>query len=377
MKRKYGQTYPTWQGIYLTGIFIALCAAALTRQINLLLFIAGLLLGPLILSWYLVKIRKGWFRVQRRLPEIIHAESEFIFSLDLTNVSRGTLFALAARQDILDCRQTEEDGSQDNSLPAAYCLLPTVFNFFFPRLAPNQKQTQERSCQIPRPGEYRLEPVKLISRFPLGLFECRITIGRRATFWVYPALLETLPEDLIQLTAQNWDGVPRETFYPSGSIGDFHSVSAYRPGEDSRLIHWRSSARQGDLVLRRFEPPVGAWIGIVVDMTPPDDWDETVQTDMPENTQLAIKTAATVIYRLCNHQVDFTQRDAQIVLAVTSSENPILSGRSDAAFYHQAMRELAVAKLNAPSQNSVENAVAAVRERIPEGTQVLVLGGKS
>ena len=124
MKLKYGLAYPTWQGVYLFGIFIALCIAAMMRQINLLLFIAGLLLGPLILSWFMAKIKKGWFRVQRRMPVTIHAESEFVLSLDLTNVSRGTLFALAARQVISGNRQEARGSSLKN--PTAYCLLPRI-----------------------------------------------------------------------------------------------------------------------------------------------------------------------------------------------------------------------------------------------------------
>ena len=110
MKLKYGLAYPTWQGVYLFGIFIALCIAAVMRQINLLLFIAGLILGALILSWFMAKIKKGWFRVQRRMPVTIHAESEFVLSLDLTNVSRGTLFALAARQAINELRGGDSGG---------------------------------------------------------------------------------------------------------------------------------------------------------------------------------------------------------------------------------------------------------------------------
>ena len=370
MKLKYGLAYPTWQGVYLFGIFIALCIAAMMRQINLLLFIAGLLLGPLILSWFMAKIKKGWFRVQRRMPVTIHAESEFVLSLDLTNVSRGTLFALAARQVISGNRQEARGSSLKN--PTAYCLLPTA-SYFFSRLKPNEKLTQEFVCQIDRPGEYRLEPVELISRFPLGLFECRVRVGRAATFWVYPALLDELPEDLVQLTAQSWDGVSRETNHSSRNVGDFHSVSAYRPGEDVRLIHWRSSARLGDLVIRQFQPPLGAWLGIVVDMTPPDGWEENEAHDLPEQIRHNIKLAATVVYRLCSKTAEYSGRETQIVLALTSDPDNIVSGRADSNFFHQAMQTLASAQLDTSGQNKTAETVSAVKELVPEGTKVVTL----
>ena len=411
MKLKYGLAYPTWQGVYLVGIFIALCIAAVMRQINLLLFIAGLILGALILSWFMVKIKKGWFQVQRRMPVTIHAESEFVLSLDLTNVSRGTLFALAARQAI-NASPTASVGNREqgignsnspeaNLTPHSSLLTP---HYFFSRLNPNEKLTQEFVCQIDRPGEYRLEPVELISRFPLGLFECRVRVGRAATFWVYPALLDELPEDLIQLTAQSWDGVSRETNHSSRNVGDFHSVSAYRPGEDVRLIHWRSSARLGDLVIRQFQPPLGAWLGIVVDMTPPDGWIEkesnapdrvgsqleagSAKTDffggitsssrpcgfaLPEQIQHNIKLAATVVYRLCSKTAEYSGKETQIVLALTSSPDNIVSGRADSNFFHQAMQTLASAQLDNSGQNKTAETISAVKELVPEGTKVVVL----
>ena len=399
MKLKYGLSYPTWQGVYLGGIFIALCIAAVMRQINLLLFIAGLLLGPLILSWFMVKIKKGWFRVQRRMPVTIHAESEFVLSLDLTNVSRGTLFALAARQAI-NASPTASAGNREwgignSNLPEAqlgyrewgmgnsnsptaifkttpYSLLPTP-SYFFSRLKPNEKLTREFVCQIDRPGEYRLEPVELISRFPLGLFECRVRVGRAATFWVYPALLDDLPEDLIQLTAQSWDGVSRETNHSSRNGGDFHSVSTYRPGEDVRLIHWRSSARLGDLVIRQFQPPLGAWLGIVVDMTPPEGWEENESNDLPEQIRHNIKLAATVVYRLCSKTSEQSGKETQIVLALTSDPDNIVSGRADSNFFHQAMQTLASAQLDNSGQNKTAETISAVKELVPDGTKVVTL----
>ena len=254
-------------------------------------------------------------------------------------------------------------------------LPPSIItpHYFFSRLVPEQKQTQEFVLQIDRPGEYRLEPVELISRFPLGLFECRVRVGRAATFWVYPALLDELPEDLIQLTAQSYDGVSRETNHSSRNVGDFHSVSAYRPGEDVRLIHWRSSARLGDLVIRQFQPPLGAWLGIVVDMTAPDGWEENESNDLPEEIRQNIKLAATVVYRLCSKTAENSGRETQIVLALTSAPDNIVSGRADSNFFHQAMQTLASAQLDNSGQNKTAETISAVKELVPDGTKVVTL----
>ena len=42
----------------------------------------------------------------------------------------------------------------------------------------------------------------------------------------------------------------------------------YRPGDPLRRIHWRSSARHGELIVREFEPPGVQTLGIFCDPSP-------------------------------------------------------------------------------------------------------------
>ncbi len=55
----------------------------------------------------------------------------------------------------------------------------------------------------------------------------------------------------------------------AGSGGDLFGVREYRPGDSLRRIHWRSTARHGELVVREFEPPGLQSVGIYCDGTPP------------------------------------------------------------------------------------------------------------
>ena len=55
----------------------------------------------------------------------------------------------------------------------------------------------------------------------------------------------------------------------AGSGTEMFGVREYRPGDPLRRIHWRSSARHGQLIVREFEPPGVQILGIFCDPSPP------------------------------------------------------------------------------------------------------------
>ena len=54
----------------------------------------------------------------------------------------------------------------------------------------------------------------------------------------------------------------------AGSGTELFGVREYRPGDSLRRIHWRSSARHGELVVREYEPPGVQTLGIFCDPHP-------------------------------------------------------------------------------------------------------------
>ncbi len=47
-------------------------------------------------------------------------------------------------------------------------------------------------------------------------------------------------------------------------------VRPYQPGDPLRRIHWRTTARRGELIVREFEPPGVQNLGIFLDPNPPE-----------------------------------------------------------------------------------------------------------
>jgi uncharacterized protein (DUF58 family) len=55
----------------------------------------------------------------------------------------------------------------------------------------------------------------------------------------------------------------------AGAGNELFGIREYRPGDSLRRIHWRTSARRGELVVREYEPPGIQTVGIVLDPAPP------------------------------------------------------------------------------------------------------------
>jgi uncharacterized protein (DUF58 family) len=55
----------------------------------------------------------------------------------------------------------------------------------------------------------------------------------------------------------------------AGSGNEMFGIREYRPGDSLRRIHWRSSARHGELVVREYEPPGVRTLSILIDPEPP------------------------------------------------------------------------------------------------------------
>jgi uncharacterized protein (DUF58 family) len=106
-----------------------------------------------------------------------------------------------------------------------------------------------RSYQLPttQRGIIDVEPVEVARRDPFALFRTSRRYGGVERIWVYPRVqaLRAMPSG----RTQHLDGPSSETS-PQGTI-TFHRLRDYVAGDDLRLVHWRSSARTGRLVVKQ------------------------------------------------------------------------------------------------------------------------------
>ena len=146
---------------------------------------------------------------------------------------------------------------------------------------------------LTRRGRYRFGPLRLTTRFPFGLFSRTITVGPVETLTVLPRLGK-LTRVWAARRLEAIAGADRRRRRP-GAEGDFYGVREWRRGDSRRLIHWRSSARRGKLVVRQFERPQSRDAAVLLDL-----WQPPSPTDADLDTvELAVSFAGTVLADLC------------------------------------------------------------------------------
>lgn len=114
-----------------------------------------------------------------------------------------------------------------------------------------------------RRGVVAAEDVRLVTGDPAGLFRRAQALPDGEVAVVFP-LFSSLAESVRVREVESVLTAPR-----AGQGNEIFGVREYRPGDPLRRIHWRSSARRGELVVREMEPPGLRVVGLLLDERPP------------------------------------------------------------------------------------------------------------
>jgi uncharacterized protein (DUF58 family) len=120
-----------------------------------------------------------------------------------------------------------------------------------------------------RRGRMRLLGVTASSTFPFGLMRKNMDFNLPGSVLVLPARLE-LRSDLVPRPARRGHaGAASPTGV--GHADEFFGVREYVPGDPTRLIAWRPSARRDELVVRQHGSPPPTVVWVVLDLQDGDD----------------------------------------------------------------------------------------------------------
>ena len=115
-------------------------------------------------------------------------------------------------------------------------------------------------------GFYRLGPVGLASSFPLGLAEARQQRNDGVqTLVIYPEVFPVMTLPLRGAPSQIHRG---GYLLPEGSgAAEFFGLREYRRGDNPRHVHWPTTARLNELMVKEFEPLASACLYFALDQS--------------------------------------------------------------------------------------------------------------
>jgi uncharacterized protein (DUF58 family) len=124
-----------------------------------------------------------------------------------------------------------------------------LLDITIPFLAPRTSRHVTQTFEAARRGLYRLEGIRIATCFPFGLFQKMVFYHDEAVILVCPELVPLSLPILQQLAAIGQDqGLGRR-----GPGMALYNLREYRPGDDSRAIHWMTTARTSRLMLKETE----------------------------------------------------------------------------------------------------------------------------
>jgi uncharacterized protein (DUF58 family) len=118
--------------------------------------------------------------------------------------------------------------------------------------------------QLPR-GRYAFEDTTAVIEDPLGFDRIELPLPTPGALLVYPRLVE-LKRLFSESGAAARDGRRLLLRRPSGF--DLHSVREYQQGESLRMVHWRSTAKRMQLMVKELEDSPRDEVAVVLDADP-------------------------------------------------------------------------------------------------------------
>lgn len=273
----------------------AVGCAILLGQPTLIRIGALAFLLPLIAA-FVVGRRRYQLHVERTLqPALVQAGETTHVELELSNRAGNGAGALLV----------------EDQVPYALGAQP---RFVLQGLHRTWRRTVSYSLRSDVRGQFTIGPLAIAANDPFGLLELRTVVPATATLTVTPRVVP-LPRTPL---AGGWGGTGehRPQSFAAGSAEDV-TVRQYRRGDELRRVHWRSSARVGELMVRKEEQPWEARATVLLDNRAAAHRGRGLGSSF----ELAVTAAASVVVHLDQqgYAVQFATADAVHTEATSSA----------------------------------------------------------
>jgi uncharacterized protein (DUF58 family) len=123
--------------------------------------------------------------------------------------------------------------------------------FIFDFVRPKRNSWIRYGCKCNRRGKYIIGPLKVIHSSFLGFFRIEAVYGLEKTLYVYPRTFKIDSVPPLTRGVLPWFGL--ETIASSGDEDEFFGLREYKKGDPLKRIHWFSTAKTRQLIVREFQ----------------------------------------------------------------------------------------------------------------------------
>jgi len=233
---------PAYSGLVLLLIAIAFFGAATNTMVGWLYALSGIIFALLGVAAILPPRALKALQLRRGAMEPVSAGQNLTLELIIENPTPHAKTLLQ----VIDPLPTGLSASSHLPCQAIETIPPKgTYRWIYTTLARQR-------------GIYRWSQVQVKTATPLGLFwSCR-SHDAPAKAVVYPTVFPLKQCPILDtIGEEESDQLPQEQRFQTATMGITRGLRPYRRGDSPRLIHWRSSARYGELRVREMEISVG------------------------------------------------------------------------------------------------------------------------
>ncbi|TQJ30564.1 DUF58 domain-containing protein [Microbacterium sp. SLBN-146] len=215
-------------------------------------------------------------------------------------------------------------------------------------------ETAEELFAIPtqRRGVLKVGPVSVVRGDPLGAFERVHRRDQPVDLFVHPRTVLFDGQSLGFL--RDLEGLPATDL--SRDDVSFHALREYQPGDDLRHVHWKSTARIGEMMVRQYEETRRSHFVIALSRSAADYRNA-------DEFELAISAAGSIGLRAL--------RDSQRVeVRVQGRELPAATGK-------QFLDSLSAVEHSRPRQGGIVELSGVVAATLPTASVVVLVAGSA
>jgi uncharacterized protein (DUF58 family) len=166
--------------------------------------------------------------------------------------------------------------------------------FLVPPLASGAAARAAYAIPTRRRGRYRVGPLALAASDPFGLARRGVPSVPDSEVLIRPRVYEIVAPVAVGSRIAGESEVPAPRAMPSDLGDEFLTLREYEVGDDLRRVHWRSTARTGELMIRQNEARWRSRAAVALDVHP-DRHDA-------ESFEVAVEATASVVARLVRLQ---------------------------------------------------------------------------